>query len=371
MWNLIKKEGKEILYNKKIWIIFFMVSIIFIIGTYCNTKEETSQHKINVGLVDLDNSMYSNLLTRYFVENDAFSSYVQIEQGSLDKIEEDFLKYQLDAYLVIPENFAENLIQIQNTPMDAKIHQRDTTTALLIQNVLEGYEKYIAAVQINTVGLSQIMENGGISSDIIEKKNTKISIDLVLTALGRNDFFEYQEHKTLSATPIIEYYGYAICILLVMYSSLYIGLLFLAERKSQMFQRGKLAGITLWNYGLAKLFVHGSILSLILSSGYLIINWNYVPKDQRFHTYLDWFVSDGIKKVCYIVAIVLFFILLSMILSCFFNDKNHFLIAGNMIYFVLAILGGAVIPFLYLPENIAFLGKWTPVYWFIYGMSVG
>lgn len=371
MWNLIKKEGKEILYNKKIWIVFFVVSIIFIIGTYCNTKEESSQYKINIGLVDLDNSMYSNLLTRYFVENDAFSSYVQIEQGTLDKIEEDFLSHQLDAYLVIPENFAENLIHIQNTPIDAKIHQSDTTTALLIQNVLEGYEKYIAAVQINTVGLYEIMENGAISPDIIEKKNTEISIDLVLAALGRNDFFEYEEHKTLSAIPIIEYYGYAVCVILIMYSSLYIGLLFLSERKSQVFQRGKLAGISLWKYGLAKLFVHGSILSLILSSGYFILNWNDIQSEQRLHTYLEWFVSDGIKKLCFMIGMVLFFIIFSMIVSCFFPDKNSFLIIGNMIYFVLAILGGAIIPFLYLPENIAFLGKWTPVYWFIYGMSVG
>ena len=50
------------------------------------------------------------------------------------------------------------MIKIENTPLQILLNIEDKTKALLMKNLLEGYEKFVSAVEINCVTLYEVME---------------------------------------------------------------------------------------------------------------------------------------------------------------------------------------------------------------------
>lgn len=354
MWNLIKKDLKILGQYKKIWMLLLAVLIIFIIGTAFYAAEDPAQSKagVSIGIIDFDQSEYSNLLISYFKDNEVFSNYVQILVGEEEEIKNKFTQGDLTMYLVIPPNFAQSLITIENIPMKAVIQQEDTTKAIILKNMLLSYEKYISAVELNCVALYDKMEEAEMPESLVNSENVRISYDLVFTALGRNTFFDYVEQKELAGIPIRTYYTYEIVYLLLAYLAVLVGMDFLLERKRGILSRLVTTGTKITHVIVAKLCVYtsgvlvlGVFLSMLGKSGY--------------------FPTLTLSEVIFIVLcfglMELSFILFGTLLK---KVPNYLLFSNSLVIFS-AILGAGLIPKLYLPEIMQNFAKVSPNYWFL------
>lgn len=359
IWNLVIKEWKQAFRNRRLQVFVIITMLIIIISTCYSVvlkdKNQEEYNKIQIGIVNLDQSQYSNLLIQYFKQDPSFSSFASLYQGSKSEIEDAFASGKVAAYLIIPEDFIKNMKNINNTPVQVKINGSDTTIAILIQNALKSYEKYILAVQVNAVGLYEIMEEHNMDSKLIEDKNVMISLDLVFTALGRENLIQMEELNSIYFVPMEQYFQYAILGMIILYLSLYVGFLLLQDQVKQIISRGKSMSMTMKDFCVSKMIAHGGMIGVLLLFSNSLLQGNFM--ETLFS-----------KQSLVIILMLLFCIILSQLLTFVCNDKKAYMILGNMLYFCFIILGGGVIPYTYLPELMQWVGKCSPFYWFMQNM---
>ena len=350
----ITKEIKELFSDKKIWFGIITVLIIIIIGTSYNKKASQVQNSdfLRLGVINNDDSSYSNLLLGYFNASNTFSSLISVVIGENDEIRRDFDKGELDIYLEIPEGFAENMVHIEHLPIKVIINIEDTTKAILFQNVLESYEKYISAVEVNAVSLYEIMEKDGMDKALISVTNATISLDLIFTALGKEAFFDYKEIDTFPPTKVNEYYVISVLVMTLMYAGLYAGFRVLREIRQGTFARIKTTQLPIYQFLTAKILFLSTVLAAFTILAICIIKGS---------------IPTGVI-VLYSCCIALFCVTLSMLLSAFFETTQRFVLVGNLLIFYFIVIGGGIVPIMFLPQNILRLSKITPNYYIMEGI---
>jgi ABC-2 type transport system permease protein len=245
-----------------------------------------------------------------------------------------------------------NMINLEHSPVNVTYNIKDTTKAILFQNVLKSYEKYISAVEVNAVGLYDIMEKDGMDQKLIDDTNVTISMDMIFTALGKEEFFNLEPVEKFPSTKVSEYYLMAILTMAVLYAGLYAGFGILKEIRQGTFIRLKTTRTSVLSYLTAKIFLLTAVFTVVSAVSLRLI--------------FDRKISAGVIALS--LAISLFSTLAAAFLSAFFKTVQRFILIGNLLIFYFIIVGGGIIPIQFLPEDIIRLAKITPVYYMIKGM---
>lgn len=356
MLNLIVYNIKELLGHKKLILVWIVVSIIIVIGTcFRGGKGGTAaQAPLKMGVVNEDSSEYSGLIVEYFKNNKSFNTVVQIIIGSKEEIIEQFEEGVLELYLTIPEGFIENMMYIENTPIKVKIRGENPATTLLLKKALESYEKYITAVEINAVGLADIMEDSGADKKQIKKNNLDITLSLIMTALGKEYLFELEEIDLYPGTGLGHYYFLSILFICLFYGSSTIGLQMIKEGSNGTLNRMRVAGVHMITIILSKVFCGSSLLFIAFTIPYVlesIINGK----------------SISILTLLFLLLSIIFCTVLSVLVSGVVKSKEKFIMVTNILGFFTIILGGGILPVMYLPNALMVLSKGMMNYWFIKG----
>ena len=349
--NLLWRDLKESFYNKKIWMFFAIVSAIMIAGTYCavKEKEENIEAVISIGVVDQDGSYYSKMLVDYFKESKEISKYANIIVATKDEIIELFENGILSGYLVIPGQFVQNLISIQNAPVQVVLSTENTTITTVLNNILKSYEKYISSVEVNCAGLYQVMQYEQRPQDLIKKKNVDISIKLVFMALGRNDIFEIHKIESANQVSFKEYYVQSLMVMICLFGSIFAGFSYLKEKENKTLQRLKLVEIQEWQYLIYKMVISCIGCNLLLFLLYGIVSV-ITPENIAHNVFITYgYCISG----CIVLSIVFAY--------CCRSTKVYMLITGTT-YFILYIVGGGVVPMMYMPRVLYEIGQYSPVY---------
>ncbi len=354
MLNTMIKEVKELFADKKIWLGILTVLIIIIIGTSYNRKnvEEMLADHLRLGVINNDDSTYSDLLLGYFRGSETFSNFITVTIGEEQEVKRAFEKGELDIYIEIPKGFAQNMIEIEHLPINVTINIKDTTKAILFQNVLFGYEKFISAVEVNAVGLYDIMELEGADRKLIDDTNVTHSLELIFTALGKEEFFNFQEVASFPKTRISEYYLISILIMGLMYAGLYAGFKLLREVRQGTFLRIKTSRMPLYQFLAAKLIFLSAALAVSVIAAICILSGNKPSYE------IGLFGS----------SLALFCVTMPMLLSAFFETTQRFMLVGNLLVFYFAVIGGGIIPIMFLPQDILRLSRITPFYYMMEGI---
>lgn len=349
---LMKKDIKEILGNKKKILMTLVVLIIMIISTslYVSKQQNISIKKVELGVVNLDTSPYSKLLIEYFKDSDSFSSFITVEEGEEAYIKNKFENGNLDVYLRIPENFADNLMVLNHLPIKVMINGKDTTKAILISNILNSYEKYIRAVEMNCVTLYDEMNSAGFQKDIVNEKNVEISYDLIFTALGKENFFEYKPIGGYEGISLISYYVVAFCSIAMTYLVFTMGLFIRKDMEEKRFDRLFVAGVTVGEFLLEKLLFSFFIISVPISLLYIVGNILLGN-------------SISILSIAEVLIFILFGLTFVILLNCMLKKSSDYILVGNFFCLFAAIFGGGIVPIMYLPDSISKLSYCSPIYW--------
>jgi ABC-2 type transport system permease protein len=359
MINIFTKECRQLFLNKKIWICIGLVLIIIIISTSYNGKNykndknsQSASDMLRFGVINHDRSIYSDMLLSYFESSKTFTGFITIVRGNDNYIKNAFKEGALDIYIVIPENFAQSMMVLDHKPIVVNISIHDTIKAIIMNNVLKSYEKYIAAVEANAVGLYDIMEKDGMEQDVIRSTNEKISIDMILTALGREAFFSLQPLTKFPATTVVQYYLNVILVMFWMYAGLYVGFQLIEEVRLGTFIRLKVANISAFQFLTAKTLLMTSVLAVLVMLTIQVQTGS----------------SLNFKKCLFAVAVSAFCVNFAVLLAALFSTTQRYILVGNLLCFFCIVMGGGIIPIQFLPQDIIRISRLTPNYYIMKGL---
>ncbi len=348
---MFSKDIKLILHEKRtLWLALILTAAV--IAAVAFGSKAFSSPRISMGVCDMDRSEYSVMLVSYFKENKVFNSYIDLVEGDEKGLKERFARGELDLYLVIPPDFAGNLININNVAMKAVINSSNETKAVVYKNLLESYAKYISAVEVNCQSLYELMEEEGFSREYTDRENVAVSLDLVFTALGKDAFFERTYLDRFEGISLVNYYIYSIQVLLVMYTGLFAGLSHLKERLGSVHLRLETIGRGKASFVLSKAGAFTLVFGGMLAAAFAVIG---------LFSELELGVLPALLAIASLFVISIAFVLIS---NCF-KSESGYIIFANMLVLLLTIAGGGIIPVMYLPEVLAKIARLTPNYWFI------
>ena len=344
---LLWAQATELNKRKRGVILLGIVLIIGMISTFSYVKKQESAQegsfvKLTLGVANDDASEYSDLLISYFLENETFSSYVTVVQESEAVLKRQLEAGELDAYLAIPEGFAEGLMNMEHVPMRAVVSMRQPTKALIFRQVLEAYETYIKTVEVNCTALYDRMRNEGFSKLDLTRANLKISMDLIFTALGKDDFFEIRTIEQEKEVALSDHYLLTAIYFTGMFLFLPAGLRILKLRRKGMLLRFKTMRIPAYQV----LFATAVPYLFVVSCAVGMLLW-------MFKCLNPWTFLCGAGLWCVTFFAVLF-------LSVLVKKRKDYLFVFGVLLLVLSVIGGGIVPKQYLPETFARVAEYLP-----------
>lgn len=312
---------------------------------------------MNIALVDEEDSVLSRMLLNSFKDNKAFSGLVNMEKKSREEADGLFKNGNLTAIIEIPKDFSKSLIYLDNYPLSVKLNPKEPLKSSILKNMLEGYGKYISAVETNVVALQDVLKQHKVPPEVMEDVNEKISVELILTALSRSSFFKFSSFEDIPSTTSVEYFAVAMVVLMLMYTSINAGNFIIKERKSGCFFRIMASPTDCSVYLLGKLIVFSAYNS---AAALLLV----LPV-----TYISGFGNSYLTEnlAVYIFTAGTLVVSLSILGSTVFQSEEVFVLAGNISAFIGGILGGCFLPLQLMPLSIQSISKITPQYWIIKG----
>lgn len=335
-------------------LVFFILSIfIFVYALFFNRGQESGKiPKIRIGLINEDESPYSEMLEKYISENKAILKYAVINQGTRKEIEEEFKEGQLSAYLIIPPNLIENMSELENTAIKAVISNENPVMSLVFTQVLRQYEKYIRAVEQNCQALYEKMIKDGYDSEEAWKVNEELLLKFILILMGRENIFDYEEIRDLTSVPTGEYYFYAMLSLLVLYGALLPCYNIVKSKKQGVLERN-ISVMSGFSY-IIGMSSAGIIEGLFFFLPVFALGRIYGISSNVFGKFLLVFA---------VVTVILQIFTFLLLQTTNVEYIKQVISTVVVLFFFFFLAGGGLIPISYLPENFLYLSKCTPVYW--------
>jgi len=337
---LLRAEAAR--WKKRQYIGFLIVLIMIMIGTICYVRkpETSSNEKIVLGLVQEDASEYADLMLQYFRENKEFLSYVELIEDSEEKLKEALRKGGMDAYLLIPEGFVSGMIQMENRPIQAVVSMKNPTKALVLRYVMEAYENYIEVVEVNCTALYRRMKEEGFSVPELEEANVEISLELIFTALGKDDLYRRRTLETEKELSLAEHYKLTAVYFVVLFLFMPSGLRIIELRQSGLSARLKSMNVST----VQQLLAVGIPYALGASTLFLI------------YCYMEGIAGRFFTGILWILPWLPVFCVLGMI--C--DNHRSYLFLCSMLLVCMAVLGGSLIPEQFLPDVFQKVASWLP-----------
>jgi len=312
---------------------------------------------IQVGVIDEDHTTYSNILLESFRSNDFFSQFIQVIEGEEKKLKADFEAGGLDVLIIAPKGFADHIFEAGSSSLQVSIGYRDPVKAVLFMNVVESFETYIQGVKRSSFSFGEEMFDLGIDSDIVYSDRDRLFLNLLFTALGRNEF--YKTHRVINV-PVVEavkYYFIAVMVMFLMYLSIFSAINLMREKQNMCLRRLRITKIKLFEYIMAKVLATTVYMMMIVGVWY-----------GTFYLFYGHLVEGNLASMFLFLAVCIFFdVALALSFTVFFDNEEPVVLLSSVFIFVNAVLGGSIIPIPNMSYVMQRMAKFTPNFWMIKG----
>ncbi|MDR5658360.1 ABC transporter permease [Serpentinicella sp. ANB-PHB4] len=340
-----------------------LVSILLIItiasGLQVLFKEGIFINKMDVILVNQDTHPLSHFLIDQITEDENVTSILNIiELDDHLEAEESVRKNEVIAGIIIPSGFVNSLEVGTNYPLKLYTNNFNPIYSQMIESMLDSYMKSVSAGQS---AVNAVWDYYGKMEIPREQKIRKIDTvvnDITLRAfLTRNNIFYKETIENVNSIDSVRYYFFSILIIMMMLLSI-AGLKELViEKKQMVFQRLRLIGVGEIRYLLGKKLA--IIMKVLVQSSLLII-------------LATTYISEGLSTELFLMIILLITMLVTtvsmgLLAAVIINCEERFVGIGNSLVLIMAIVGGGIIPSIYLPQQFNLVSKLMINYWGVEG----
>ncbi|MCQ2506920.1 MAG: ABC transporter permease [Lachnospiraceae bacterium] len=311
------------------------VLIIAMISTFSYSESEIEKTMFSIGFCDYDKTGYSEMALSYLKDNDNFSTYVNLVAGEEEELKRKISTGEIDAYLIIPEGFADNMDHFRDDTMEVVISTKDLTKSVLLSNVFMTYEKYVSSVQSNLILNYEILTKEGIDNEEAGNIMNELAMQLLVTVFSKENYFARRaiQGETIFHVPTMIF---SFMFLLMMIIVMPIGISLLKKLEKGLTRKERMAGVS----SMAMLFAE-STPHLLLSSLLYVLGLVIIGREMNIR-----YTFSGIAlSILCMMALILLYLFLAL-LTC---NKNSYVLTTSLILFAFAMFGGSIIPRPYLP----------------------
>lgn len=353
--NLLYKEFRQIISNKLFigtWIVVLILLCVFMSADIEDTKSDVPEIGARIGVINNDTSSYADMFVDFIMKSDELARLVNVEVGKKKDIEEKFYAGKLDAYVEIPQDFINSLMDIEEMPLSVTISDNNTVTTILIKNYVDSFESYVRAIQMNITSLYNQLRLLDTGESKAKMKCFNVTYVLVKDVFEKERFVDTVEVEDLKVSTVVVYLIYAAITIVIMYGSLFAGVDILKEKSYWVLNRYLISGSSAIKFIVTKLLFYTVALYMLILIPTLVSDI-YNGNDTMWLTLVLYFV--------FIMTCISFSIFLCFLMG----NTISFTLTGNMLYIVSIIIGGGIIPVMYMPVKLAEFAKYTPTYMFI------
>lgn len=358
MLETLKKDIRLIINIKKqvlIGLAFLLIFLLF--STIFNgfMEEQRLIDHVHIGIVDQEDSKLSRMLVGHFKTNEEFMSLFTVTVADDQTIQQMYDTDELSAIIYIPENFTNSLRRFKNTPLHITLNANYPLQNTVLENIMHSYSTYIKAVDVGIYSLHEVLEAEGIADADLNRINESFSVNMVLTALGRNEIFDHKVIETFPSATSDAYFIYSIVLLMIIFVASSGASMVSDELKTMCLQRLKTSPHTYIKFASSKIIVMYLNLLILLIPVMLALKTLQPSLGMAYTFYLFLFLS----------LVTLFFIILSVTIGLVVPKNDISALVTTMTTLVLGILGGHFIPIQVMPKFIQDLSSFTPNYWML------
>lgn len=358
MINLLKKDMKITIKTKKL--IITLLIFIFIWGSFSYLfkdymAEQRLLDQVSIGLVDEEDSPLTRLLLDNFKNNDAFTGLFHLTIASEEDLLEQYANNELSAIIYLPTTFTDSLFRFENTPLYMTLNPNFPLKNTVLESIMSSYSNYIKAVDVGIYSMYRVLKSEGIPTDDLNDINNKISLNMVMTALNRNELIDYQPIDTFPSSGSLAYFTYTILILIMIFIATSGSSAYHDEIQNGCLHRFICTGQNLLYYTLSK-FVVLLFYIMLLMLPFLLIN-------SQLQNHLS--LLEHLKLLVLFTVAAGCFVSLSLTLGLLLSKKKVSHLFSTLITLILGLLGGQFLPLQVMPKVIQNIASFTPNYWLL------
>ncbi len=263
MLDMLKTNIKLNISIKKTLIIWLVILVSFgILSASFNSYDEKYREvqKISVGVVNNDPSAPTLMLIDSFRNTEHFSDLFKLMTIDIDEAKEKFTSGEIDAYIIIPKDFAEALFYYENKKIIVHTRVDNRTKNTILINTLKGYSDYVKTTDVATYTLNNLMKELKVSNEEFSEINNKFTLELLTATIGRTIYFNKEKLDDIPQSTSLIYYMYSIPISIVTFISIAYALSYISKREKSVYKRIVMSDISHIKNSIIEL------LSLVISS---------------------------------------------------------------------------------------------------------
>lgn len=356
--NLIYKDLKLFISNK----ILLCIWLILLIALCWLFSRDVKQSKIgklvaDIGICNYDaDNKYSTMLVDVISNAENIRSLIKIHYADEKELEKQFMDHKLDCYIVVPEGFMDNLIDIDFVPIKVRLSDENSVTAIIVKNVLDSFSSYISSIQNNITALNRAQSALGLKYEFTSIVDAQMSIKLATQTLEKDTYFDYVKYEDNTIVTMKQYMLFSFLVIIITFGALFSGVDLLKEKSYGVVERYKSQGGNMIVFIGMKAFMYtASMYSLIL-----------IP--NIIASYIKDFKLNKSLMLLYLWLIV-FSVSISILMAVIAGRIRTYVLMANMFCITSILIGGGIIPVFYLSDKLAKLAQVTPTYHFITVLS--
>lgn len=307
------------------------------------------QSSISVGLVDLDETTESELLTMLFVETVSEEGIMKIEAMRSDEAQHKIKENELSAYFTIPKGFTKDLYNGASVVLPIVGNSMRSTDGFIVKELMDSMTRLLSTAQANILTIYDFSKEIEMPQSEREEMLIEQFVDFTFFTIGKDKMLMEEQISNVATSDPLHYY--AVSFLFIAMTIWVFGFLtMLSDDKHEgMKVRYTLYGVTILQQAIGKIMI--TVIGTMLFFGITYMGIQY-------------FVSFELYTIDYIR--IFFFLLLYMLqLSCIFILCHTWIQARKLnlflqiiIVIVTILLSGALIPTLYFPEIIQIISNY-------------
>ncbi len=322
--------------------------ILLLSQLFANYVEDyNARQKIKLGLIVEDEHRYINLLLNNFTSNADFTALFDIVADDRTAIENAFKANALDAYVVIPDAFTENLLYYRANAIDIYTHFGFPTKTKILKSLFAAYSNYVQTANITTLSFYDLLSASKLNDDAIQSANNQFSLEIISTTIGRNDLFDVQVRNELNGISTNHYFIIALSFALIGFAAIPVAMANYDDMNNAVSARLIASGmpITVYLTGLHG----GNLLATLVQTALFAIIWA---------------IYSGLNPLLITIGFsgaALFWSILWLSLIMSLKNRQLFFISSLIIGFIAAVLGGSLTPYTIMPLQLKLLSHYSPI----------
>lgn len=358
---LLLIQLKSVLKQWKLLLASFLVPIMLTFGVVLVVinvvKPDEDANPIPVAIVDHEKSMETGYIIEHMTSAEHIQSLLSVEMTTEEEAFQLLEDNEITAIMIIPEKFSRDLAVGINTPVKVVGNSQRPFQSQLVRYFMESASQFISAAQSGVNTVDAYLREADAPKDLVRQAFTSSIVDFTFHALGRNDLYEQEQVDELHTADLKQYYAGSVLIAIIMiwaFSSLWLTRSSIDET---LLRRLLISGVTTSHRFKGRLLATSCMVWGETALLYPVLHWS-----QLF--------SNSLTILLFLMVIGFLFITFFLCIEAAINNEKGLLVGSALAMMIFLLLGGHILPPVYLPVWLETASSFIPNYWAMNGYSL-